>query len=109
MRLRYWELIDRPVIAADGKNIGRLIDLVAGRQGDGLYIEALLVGPTALARRIGFPPSRLFRPAPSQRIPWSLVARVDDSIQLRVSSADLPTSGTGDSAAAPDLGSEEYR
>lgn len=100
MRLRYRELINRPVIATDGKNIGRLVDLTAGRHEDGLYIEGLLVGPGALIRRIGFQRGGIFRGVPSWYIPWSLVARIDERIYLRVSSDELQASADDGGATA---------
>lgn len=102
MQVHVRALIGRPVVAADGTHVGRLADLVAEQQGDDLCVVALLVGPAALARRIGHRRSWLFHAAPPRRIAWSLVARVGDHIHLRVTKDDLPP--TGDSAAVNDVG-----
>jgi sporulation protein YlmC with PRC-barrel domain len=87
MRIRYYELIDKPVRAADGSHIGRVTDLITERRGDALCVTALLIGPVGLARRISFRHLGLFGLAPARTLPWSDVARVGDAIHLRPESA----------------------
>lgn len=83
MRIRYYELIGKPVRAADGTRVGRVADVLAERQGDALRVTALLVGPSSLMRRISFKRAAIFRVAPHRAIPWSDVAAIADTIALR--------------------------
>jgi sporulation protein YlmC with PRC-barrel domain len=87
MLIRYYELIGKPIHAADGSSIGRVTDLIAERRGDALCVTALLVGSAGLARRISFKRGALFRLAPSLTLPWTDIARVGDAIHLRPESA----------------------
>ena len=89
MRVHYRELLGRRVVAADGRDLGRVADLVAEPWGEALRVTALLVGPGAIARRIGFRRSALLRVAPPRRIPWELVDRLDGRISLRVGCDEL--------------------
>jgi sporulation protein YlmC with PRC-barrel domain len=82
MRMRYWELIGKQVRATDGRSLGRVADLVAEPQGESLRVTALLVGPAALARRIGSKRGALFQVAPPVRIPWESVVRIGEEVQL---------------------------
>lgn len=82
MRMRYWELIGKQVRAADGHSLGRVADLVAEPHGESLRVTVLLVGPAALARRIGSKRAALFRLAPPVRIPWESVVRIGEEVQL---------------------------
>jgi sporulation protein YlmC with PRC-barrel domain len=99
MRMRYYELVGKRVLASDGRKIGHVADLVAEAQGETLCVTALLVGPTALARRITFKRSRLFRELPPLRVPWQLVERIDEQVHLRVTFAEVET--VGSCAAVP--------
>ena len=81
MRMRYWELIGKQV-RADGHSLGHVADLVAEPHGESLRVTALLIGPAALARRIGFKRAALFRLAPPVRIPWESVVRIGEEVQL---------------------------
>jgi sporulation protein YlmC with PRC-barrel domain len=83
MRIRYYEMIGKPVIAADGTHVGRVTDLVAEREGAALCVTTLVLGPAGLARRISFRRAAIFRVAPPRVIPWADVARVEEAIHLR--------------------------
>jgi sporulation protein YlmC with PRC-barrel domain len=83
MQIRYYEMIGKPVHAADGSHVGRVTDLIAERRGDTLCVTALLIGPVGLARRISFKHLGLFGLAPARTLAWSDVARVGDTIHLR--------------------------
>lgn len=87
MQIRYYELIGKPVHAADGAHVGRVTDLIAERRGDTLCVTALLIGPIGLARRISFKRVTLFRLVPARTLSWTDVARVGDAIHLRPESA----------------------
>lgn len=92
MRMRYHELIGKRVIAADGKEVGHVADLSAEACGDALCVTALLVGPTALLRRIGSRHLPLLRLLPPRRVPWSAVARVGQEIEITVESTEIAES-----------------
>lgn len=92
MQIRYYELVGKKVITAEGRSIGRLVDLVAEPDGDSLRVTTLLVGPAALARRIAFKRVPLFGVAPPRTIPWQLVARVAEHVHLTVDAAGLEAS-----------------
>lgn len=100
MRLRYRELVNRPVVTADGHKLGRIADLTAEPRGERLCVTTLLVGPSALFQRIAFKQSRLFQLIPARAIAWSLVADIGDVVTLRVTAAELPREATG--ARRPD-------
>lgn len=89
MRGRYHDLIGKQVITADGRRLGRVIDLVAERQGEALSVTALLVGQTGLARRIGFKRILTVSLPPPRAIPWRLVARIAGAVHLRASAAEV--------------------
>ena len=99
MRLHYRDLIGKAVTTADGENLGRVIGLVAEARGEALRVTALLVGPGALARRIAFSRDALLRLAPPRWIPWSLVARIDERVQLDVDRDDLTARREGGETA----------
>ena len=103
MRLHYRDLIGKAVTTADGAHLGRVVDLVAEARGEALRVTALLVGPGALARRIAFSRDTLLRLAPPRRIPWSLVARIDERVRLAVGRDDLTARReSGEAATARD-------
>jgi sporulation protein YlmC with PRC-barrel domain len=89
MQIRYHELIGKEVVTADGHRIGRLADLIAEPAGGALRVTALLVGASALARRITFQKMALFRVAPPREIAWDLVGRIADRVELRADHDDL--------------------
>ncbi len=82
MRLRYHELVGKHVVTADGVDAGRVADLEAKPIDGGLRVTALLVGPTALFRRIA-------RRVPVRKVPWRLVRRVGERIEIRATAAGL--------------------
>lgn len=89
MELSYQALIGKPVVAADGERLGRVADLVAEARGERLRVTGLLVGPGSLLRRISFERAVWLGAPPARKIPWSLVARVEREIHLRVDAAAL--------------------
>ena len=93
MQVRYNEIVGKRLVTADGKSVGRITDLLARAEGDALVVNALLVGPGGLMRRIGFKQLGNVRPAPVQRIPWAWVERIADAVHLCVSDADVGKAG----------------
>lgn len=87
--IRYYELVGKPVITADGDHLGRVEDLLAEPRDETPRVSALLVGPAALARRIGFKRLLLFRAAPPRQIPWSAVAEIGDAVRLRATRREI--------------------
>lgn len=87
MRLRYREIIGMRVLDADGKTVGRIIDLEAEPYGGTLCVTALLLGPAALVRRIGLKRPFLGSQHPT-RVPWQRVAAIDGSVRLLPDVAD---------------------
>jgi hypothetical protein len=71
------------VLAAGGRPVGRVTDLIAEARGEPLYVPALLVGPVALLRRLTFKRMRLWQAVPPRTIPWQLVERIDEVVHLR--------------------------
>ena len=82
MRLLFHDLIGRQVITADGLSLGRVANLRAEPREGQLRVTHLLVGPRALIERIA---GRI----PVTEVPWSLVSRVGERVELRVTSAEL--------------------
>ena len=89
MRIRYRELVGKRVVAADGRTLGRVADLIAARHGNELRVTALRVGPAALAQRIGLTRRPLMRQA-ALTVPWSVIASLGDRIILSVRANELP-------------------
>lgn len=97
VRIRYQELTGKHTVTADGYNIGRVVDLVAEQRGDALRVTALLIGPSALVRRVGFKHDEFLRRAPAHRVPWALVAAIEDhAVRLRIRRADLDQAADGE-------------
>ena len=103
MRMLYWELIGKQVRAADGHSLGHVADLVAEPHGESLRVTALLIGPAALARRIGSKRGALFQVAPPVRIPWESVVRIGEEVQLNTDCREA----TKDDAAVAVTGEHE--
>ena len=82
MRMRYHELVGKRVVSADGRDLGRVADLSAEPRDGRLFVTGLLVGPTALFRRIAFK-------VPVKRIRWKWVIKVGDRIHLRITEQQL--------------------
>jgi len=99
--LRYHELVGKTVVAADGQRLGRVADLTAARRGNGLVVTALLVGPAAFVQRVGLRWLRRRGGPPPYRVPWPVVARIDDRVHLSVPLAQLDA--WRDAASEPDV------
>ncbi|HLI28924.1 MAG TPA: PRC-barrel domain-containing protein [Chloroflexota bacterium] len=89
MRLRFHELVGKRVLAADGRLVGTIQDLVAEPVEGELRVTALLVGYGALARRIAFRRAPWLRLAPPRRVPWGAVARIDRAVHLAIPATAL--------------------
>ena len=101
MRLRYHEIIGKPVRTADGHGIGRIADLRAEPVDSELRVTGLLVGPAALLRRISFRRGALFRLVPPRIVPWSVVTRIDDCVHLSLDRASWERAGKLAAPPAP--------
>jgi hypothetical protein len=75
----FTSLLDRRVVDQSGRSLGHAFELLARRGPDGgLTIEAILVGRTALLRRLGGPA------AAATQVPWQAVVEIrDDRIVVR--------------------------
>lgn len=89
MKVRYRELVAKPVYFSDGSRAGRVASLVAERRGNALRVTALIVGPSGLLGRIGVGGRH------ACCIPWSEVERIDGSIHLKSTRDASPTSQAG--------------
>jgi sporulation protein YlmC with PRC-barrel domain len=96
MQVRYYELVGKRVVTADGASVGRISDLLARAEGEELVVNALLVGPGGLLRRIGFKRAGHLPVAPARRIPWAWVARMADVVHLAVPATELGKAGMQD-------------
>ncbi|WP_341720433.1 hypothetical protein QQG74_12390 [Micromonospora sp. FIMYZ51] len=101
------ELLDRQLVDRHGRLIGKVDDVEFARDAEGnLYLRTLLSGPGALGLRVGGRLGRMLvltaerfvtdRPLAPLRIPYSLVARVDSAVWLRIRADELPTSPVED-------------
>jgi sporulation protein YlmC with PRC-barrel domain len=96
-------LLDRQITGEDGTVVGKVDDLEL-RVADGIcVVDALLVGPEALADRIGGPIGRLlhhigrgFRAAAPQRIPLNAIRRVEPTIVVTTAVAQATDSPSED-------------
>lgn len=97
------QLLDRQIVDAEGRLVGRVDDVAFGVDGAGYpYVDSLLTGQGALGERIGGRVGRLLvavadrftddPPVPPLRVPLAVVARVDSAVRLRCRAADLPSS-----------------
>lgn len=82
MQIRYYELIGKRVVDAEGHALGRLVDLAAEQRGDALAISALRIGPRSLLDRIASI-GVLSEWERAREIPWERVDRVGTAIYLR--------------------------
>jgi sporulation protein YlmC with PRC-barrel domain len=89
MQMRYYELVGKRVVTADGQRIGRVGDLFAEHADGRLRVTALIVGPSAWIRRIGFKRTKMLHTLPARSIPWRTVARIAKDIELCVDAASL--------------------
>ena len=82
-RSRYSDLVGKTVVEADGRRLGRVADLVAGRRGESVCVMGLLIGPGALLRRIALRRSPFGGGPLARYIPWEQVGWIDRQIHLR--------------------------
>ncbi len=82
-------LLDREIAGEDGTLVGKVDDLDLREENGTLVVDALLVGPEALADRFGGLTGRLlrrlgrgFRAEPPQRIPLSAIRRIEPTIVI---------------------------
>lgn len=94
--MRYDELLGKRVVTADGDTLGRIADLVVEPHGGALYVTALMIGTGAWVRRIAFRRTATLEHARPRKVPWALVARIADQVQLRVALHELTTVPDGD-------------
>ncbi|SFW85922.1 PRC-barrel domain-containing protein [Amycolatopsis australiensis] len=92
-------LLDRQILGEDGTVVGKVDDLDLRPDGDTFVVDALLVGPEALAGRLGGPVGKLlhrigrgFRTGPPQRIPMTAIRRVEPAIVVTTAVAQATTS-----------------
>ncbi|KDN20140.1 PRC-barrel domain-containing protein [Amycolatopsis rifamycinica] len=96
-------LLDRQIVGEDGTVVGKVDDLEL-RAEDGRYVvDALLVGPEALADRLGGPIGRLlhhigrgFRARAPQRIPMNAIRRIEPTIVVTTAIAHATGSPSED-------------
>jgi sporulation protein YlmC with PRC-barrel domain len=89
MYYRYHDLIGKQVIAAYGRAVGRVADLIAERRGAALRVTGLLVGEKELIRRIGFRHLVPGHGTAARRVPWRHVEVIGEHIHLQVTQIDL--------------------
>lgn len=89
MQIRYYALVGKRVVTADGQHIGRVGDLLAEHRDGRLCVVALIVGPSAWIRRVGFKQTRLLHALPPRSIPWCAVARIAKDVELCIDAASL--------------------
>jgi hypothetical protein len=96
-------LLDRQLVDCDGYMAGKVDDLELAEGEDGVpYVTTILCGPNALARRLGGNLGRWLesvhrRLHPSEhpepvRVPFGLVKRIDNHVELSVSKDELDVS-----------------
>ncbi|WP_033262981.1 PRC-barrel domain-containing protein [Amycolatopsis vancoresmycina] len=96
-------LLDRQITGEDGTVVGKVDDLELRAEGGTYVVDALLVGPEALADRIGGPIGRLlhhigrgFRAGAPQRIPLNAIRRVEPTIVVTTAVAQATDSPSED-------------
>jgi sporulation protein YlmC with PRC-barrel domain len=96
-------LLDRQISGEDGTVVGKVDDLELRAEGDTFVVDALLVGPEALADRIGGPIGKLlrrigrgFRTEAPQRIPMNAIRRVEPTIVVTTAVAQATDSPSED-------------
>ncbi|WP_410575341.1 PRC-barrel domain-containing protein [Amycolatopsis sp. cmx-4-61] len=96
-------LLDRQIIGEDGTVVGKVDDLELRAEGGTYVVDALLVGPAALADRIGGPAGRLlhrlgrgFRAGAPQRIPLNAIRRLEPAIVVTTAVAQATDSPSED-------------
>ncbi|NES13554.1 MULTISPECIES: hypothetical protein [Micromonospora] len=97
------QLLDRQIVDADGRLVGRVDDIAFAVDADGHpYVDCLLTGQGALGQRIDGWIGRLLvavadrftddPPVPPLRVPLAQVARLDSAVRLRCPASELPPS-----------------
>ncbi|MEV6876220.1 hypothetical protein [Amycolatopsis sp. NPDC051128] len=96
-------LLDRQIIGEDGTVVGKVDDLELRAEGGTLVVDALLVGPEALADRIDGPIGKLlrrigrgFRAQAPQRIPMNAIRRFEPTIVVTTAIAEATGSPSED-------------
>lgn len=100
MELRYHELVGKRIVAANGKTVGRLVDLVADERDGTLRVTGLQAGPVAVIYRFGFRWRPLSRLVTRRTFPIAWVDRIGDEIHLRVVPGEVE--GAEATAALPE-------
>lgn len=78
--MRLTDILDRRVETESGRRLGRVFELRARHDGDGLVVETLLLGRHALVERLGAGRHRRRRrPGIVDEVAWSDVVRIDAS------------------------------
>jgi sporulation protein YlmC with PRC-barrel domain len=96
-------LLDRQIVGEDGSVVGKVDDLELRAEGDTFVVDALLVGPEALADRINGPIGKLlrrigrgFRAEAPQRIPMNAIRQVEPTIVVTTAVAHATDSPSED-------------
>jgi sporulation protein YlmC with PRC-barrel domain len=76
--VRLQQLMRRKVVDADGKVLGRLQEVEAGRIGSELGVVAILIGPGSWLTRFSWSPAQH-----GTRVPWTRIESIDPVIKLR--------------------------
>jgi sporulation protein YlmC with PRC-barrel domain len=96
-------LLDRQLTGEDGTLVGKVDDLELRAEGGTYVVDALLVGPEALADRINGPIGKLlrrlgrgFRTQAPQRIPMNAIRQVEPTIVVTAAVAHATDSPSED-------------
>jgi sporulation protein YlmC with PRC-barrel domain len=72
------DLLMRQVVTAEGKKLGRIVDLVAERRGEDLCITQLVVGPSAWLTRFGWK-----RRNNARTVSWERITSLHPDVRVR--------------------------
>ncbi|MEU5260253.1 hypothetical protein [Amycolatopsis sp. NPDC021455] len=96
-------LLDRQITGEDGTVVGKVDDLELRADGGTFVVDALLVGPEALADRIDGPIGKLlrrlgrgFRAGAPQRIPLNAIRRIEPTVVVTTAVAHATESPSED-------------
>jgi sporulation protein YlmC with PRC-barrel domain len=70
------DLIGRPVRDASGRKLGRVFEVRGHREGEGIVVDEILVGPRALLKRLRGPDAK------ARPIPWAQIREVGEGIVI---------------------------